>query len=29
LQHEEGFFNACIKPGNPMWLDEKDRVKIW
>jgi len=30
LQHEEGFFNAFgIKPGDPMWLDEKDRVKIW
>ncbi|MDM9584834.1 M13 family metallopeptidase [Nostoc sp. GT001] len=30
LQHEEGFFKAFgIKPGDPMWLDEKDRVKIW
>ncbi|MGE5660095.1 MAG: M13 family metallopeptidase [Actinomycetota bacterium] len=30
LQHEDGFFKAFgIKPGDPMWLDEKDRVKIW
>ncbi|PSB26063.1 M13 family metallopeptidase [Stenomitos frigidus] len=30
LQHEAGFFKAFgIKPGDPMWLDEKDRVKIW
>jgi len=30
LQHETGFFKAFgIKPGDPMWLDEKDRVKIW
>ncbi len=30
FQHEAGFFKAFgIKPGDPMWLDEKDRVKIW
>lgn len=30
LQHEDGFYKAFdIKPGDPMWLDEKDRVKIW
>jgi putative endopeptidase len=30
FQHEDGFFKAFgIKPGDPMWLDEKDRVKIW
>ncbi|MBD2450730.1 M13 family metallopeptidase [Nostoc sp. FACHB-152] len=30
LQHEDGFFKAFdIKPGDPMWRDEKDRVKIW
>ncbi len=30
FQHEAGFFKAFgIKPGDPMWLDEKDRVKLW
>ncbi|MUG99595.1 M13 family peptidase [Scytonema sp. UIC 10036] len=30
LQHEDGFFKAFdIKPGDPMWRDEKDRVTIW
>jgi putative endopeptidase len=29
-QHEAGFFEAFgVKPGDPLWLDEKDRVKIW
>ncbi|RLA41222.1 MAG: M13 family peptidase [Gammaproteobacteria bacterium] len=30
LQHEAGFYQAFdIKPGDAMWLDEKDRVNIW
>ncbi len=30
LQHEKGFFSAFgIRPGDPMWLDEKSRVAIW
>ncbi|WP_414753174.1 M13 family metallopeptidase [Anabaena sp. CCY 9910] len=30
FQHEDGFFKAFdIKPGDPLWRDEKDRVKIW
>ncbi|QMS89212.1 M13 family metallopeptidase [Nostoc edaphicum CCNP1411] len=30
FQHEDGFYKAFgIKPGDAMWLDEKDRVKIW
>ncbi|MBD2773954.1 M13 family metallopeptidase [Iningainema tapete] len=30
LQHEDGFFKTfAIKPGDPMWLDKKDRVKLW
>lgn len=30
FQHEAGFFQAFdIKPGDPMWLDEADRVKLW
>ncbi len=29
-QHVAGFFNAFdIEPGDAMWRDEKDRVKIW
>lgn len=29
-QHEKGFYETFgIKPGDPMWLDEKDRVRIW
>jgi len=29
-EHEDGFFQAFdIKPGDAMWRDEKDRVKIW
>ncbi len=29
-QHEPGFFEAFgIRTGDPMWLDEKDRVVIW
>ena len=29
-QHERGFFEAFgIKAGDPMWLEEKDRVRIW
>lgn len=29
-QHEAGFFTAFdIEPGDTMWRDEKDRVKIW
>ncbi|MDB9511250.1 M13 family metallopeptidase [Kamptonema animale CS-326] len=30
FQHEAGFFKAFgIKPGDRMWMDEKDRVNIW
>ena len=29
-QHEPGFYKAFgIRKGDPMWLDPKDRVKIW
>lgn len=29
-QHEPGFYQAFgIRKGDPMWLDPKDRVKIW
>jgi len=29
-QHEQGFYEAFgIKAGDALWLDEKDRVKIW
>jgi putative endopeptidase len=29
-QHEPGFYKAFnIRPGDPMWLDPKDRVKLW
>ena len=29
-QHEAGFYKASsLKPGDPMWLDKKDRVNIW
>ncbi len=29
-QHEAGFYKAFnIQPGDPMWLDKKDRVNIW
>lgn len=29
-QHSEAFFEAFgIRPGDPLWLDEKDRVSIW
>jgi len=29
-QHERGFFEAFgIRAGDPMWLDEKARVRIW
>ena len=29
-RHEGGFFRAfAIKPGQPLWLDEKKRVRVW
>jgi putative endopeptidase len=29
-QHEAEFFKAFgIRPGDPMWLDDKDRIKLW
>lgn len=29
-QHEPGFYKAFgIRPGDPMWLAPKDRVKLW
>ncbi|WP_374409958.1 M13 family metallopeptidase [Hydrogenophaga sp.] len=29
-QHEPGFYKAFgIRKGDPMWLDPKDRVKLW
>jgi putative endopeptidase len=29
-QHEPGFYKAFgIRKGDPMWLDPKDRVRIW
>ena len=29
-QHEQGFYEAFgIKAGDSVWLDEKERVKIW
>ena len=29
-RHEAGFFQAfAIKPGQPLWLEEKKRVRLW
>lgn len=30
IAHGAGFYKAFdIKPGDAMWFDKKDRVKIW